>query len=40
MSIEMVKKATNDILCQPNSGSYTLSLINEPLPALYYFGQT
>jgi aryl-phospho-beta-D-glucosidase BglC (GH1 family) len=39
-SIEMVKKATDDILRQPNSGSYTLSLINEPLPALYYFGQT
>jgi hypothetical protein len=40
LSIEMVRRATDDILLQPNSGSYTLSLINEPLPALYYFGQT
>jgi aryl-phospho-beta-D-glucosidase BglC (GH1 family) len=40
LSIEMVKKATDDILKQPNAGSFTLSLINEPLPALYYFGQT
>lgn len=40
LSIEMVRRATDDILRQPNSGSYTISLINEPLPALYYFGQT
>ena len=40
LSIDMVKKATDDILKQPNAGSFTLSLINEPLPALYYFGQT
>jgi aryl-phospho-beta-D-glucosidase BglC (GH1 family) len=40
LSIEMVKKATADILARPNAGSFTLSLINEPLPALYYFGQT
>ena len=36
----MVKKATHDILKQPNAGSFTLSLIIEPLLALYYFGQT
>ncbi|CAD0089800.1 unnamed protein product [Aureobasidium vineae] len=40
LSLEMVRRATDDILAQPHSGSYTISLINEPLPALYFFGQT
>ena len=38
-SIKMVKLATDWILLQPNSHQFTLSLINEPLPALYHFGQ-
>ncbi|KAH0037550.1 glycoside hydrolase family 5 protein, partial [Aureobasidium melanogenum] len=40
LSLELVRRATDDILLQLNSGSYTISLINEPLPALYFFGQT
>jgi aryl-phospho-beta-D-glucosidase BglC (GH1 family) len=39
-SIKMVNLATDWIKWQPNSDQFTLSLINEPLPALYYFGQT
>jgi hypothetical protein len=39
-SIKMVNLATDWIKMQPNSDQFTLSLINEPLPALYYFGQT
>ena len=40
LSIEMVRKATDDILKQPNAGSFTPSLIIEPMLALYYFDQT
>lgn len=36
----MVSRATDWIKLQPKSDQFTLSLINEPLPALYYFGQT
>lgn len=39
-SIKMVNLATDWIKIQPNNNQFTLSLINEPLPALYYFGQT
>ncbi|KAJ4335636.1 hypothetical protein N0V95_008850 [Ascochyta clinopodiicola] len=39
-SIKLVNLATDWIRLQPNSNQFTLSLINEPLPALYYFGQT
>lgn len=40
LSIQTVNKATDWIKGQRNNNQFTLSLINEPLPALYYFGQT
>jgi hypothetical protein len=39
-SIKLVKLATDWIKLQPNSNQFTLSIINEPLPALLHFGQT
>ena len=40
LTLQLVDKATDFILLQPNSKSFTLSIINEPLPAPYFFGQT
>jgi aryl-phospho-beta-D-glucosidase BglC (GH1 family) len=39
-TLNLVGLATDFILAQSNSNQFTLSIINEPLPALYYFGQT
>ncbi|KAI0470489.1 glycoside hydrolase superfamily [Xylariaceae sp. FL0804] len=39
-TLKLVELATEYILDQPYSNQWTLLLINEPLPALYYFGQT